>query len=110
MRLDEPEQTDMVPGDGSRDRGALAGQITTDPDLGAGIAYVRLEGNPDPVRVRAAWLSDQDIEAMCAQYAPSPRSTSPVSEMSHERAHDLADRRPVPGLRHRPLPDRRPGR
>src|SRR5437660_6343245 len=71
------------------------------PDLRAGIAYVRLEGNPDPVRVRAAWVSDEDIEAMCVQYAPSPRSTSPVSEMSHERAHDLADRRPVPGLRHR---------
>ena len=75
MRLDEPEQTDMVLGDGSRDRGALADQISTAPDLGAGIAYVRLEGNPDPVR-----------------------------------AHDLADRQPVPGLRHRPLPDRRPGR
>jgi DNA segregation ATPase FtsK/SpoIIIE, S-DNA-T family len=72
MRLDEPEQTDMVLGDGSRDRGALADQISTDPDLGAGIAYVRLEGNPDPVRVRAAWVSDEDIEAMCVQYAPSP--------------------------------------
>jgi len=72
MRLDEPEQTDMVLGDGSRDRGALADQISTAPDLGAGIAYVRLEGNPDPVRVRAAWVSDEDIEAMCVQYAPSP--------------------------------------
>ena len=72
MRLDEPEQTDIVLGDGSRDRGALADQISTDPDLGAGIAYVRLEGNPDPVRVRAAWVSDEDIEAMCVQYAPSP--------------------------------------
>ena len=93
MRLDEPEQTDTVLGDGSRDRGALADQISTAPDLRAGIAYVRLEGNPDPVRVRAAWVSDEDFEAMCVQYAPSPRSTSPVSEMSHERAHDLADQR-----------------
>jgi DNA segregation ATPase FtsK/SpoIIIE, S-DNA-T family len=72
MRLDEPERTDMVLGDGSRDRGALADQISTAPDLGAGIAYVRLEGNPDPVRVRAAWVSDEGIEAMCVQYAPSP--------------------------------------
>jgi len=72
MRLDEPEQTDTVLGDGSRDRGALADQISADPDLRAGIAYVRLEGNPDPVRVRAAWVSDEDFEAMCVQYAPSP--------------------------------------
>ena len=98
----------MVLGDCSRDRGALADQISAGPDLRAGIAYVQLEGNPDPVRVRAAWVSDEDIEAMCVRYAPSPPSTSPVSEMSHERAHDLADRRPVPALRHRPLPDRRP--
>jgi DNA segregation ATPase FtsK/SpoIIIE, S-DNA-T family len=72
MRLDEPEQPDLVLGDGARDRGALADQISSDPDLGAGIAYVRLEGNPDPVRVRAAWVSDEDIDAMCAEYAPLP--------------------------------------
>jgi S-DNA-T family DNA segregation ATPase FtsK/SpoIIIE len=72
MRLDEPEQPDLVLGDGARDRGALADQISTDPDTGSGIAYVRLEGNPDPVRVRAAWVSDEDIDAMCAQYAPLP--------------------------------------
>jgi S-DNA-T family DNA segregation ATPase FtsK/SpoIIIE len=72
MRLDEPEQPDLVLGDGARDRGALADQISTDPEFGGGIAYVRLEGNPDPVRVRAAWVSDEDIDAMCAQYAPLP--------------------------------------
>jgi DNA segregation ATPase FtsK/SpoIIIE, S-DNA-T family len=72
MRLDEPEQPDLVLGDGARDRGALADQISTDPATGAGIAYVRLEGNPDPVRVRAAWVSDDDIDAMCARYAPLP--------------------------------------
>jgi S-DNA-T family DNA segregation ATPase FtsK/SpoIIIE len=52
MRLDEPEQVDMVLGDGARDRGALA----TDPD---------------PVRVRAAWVTDADIRAMVAEYAPA---------------------------------------
>jgi DNA segregation ATPase FtsK/SpoIIIE, S-DNA-T family len=72
MRLDEPDQVDMMLGDGSRDRGALADQISTDPDTGAGIAYVRLEAEPDPVRVRAAWVSDSDIDAMCAEYAFAP--------------------------------------
>src|SRR6185369_1869725 len=43
MRLDEPEQVDMVFGDGARDRGAHADLISTDPSVGAGVAYVRLE-------------------------------------------------------------------
>ena len=72
MRLDEPEQTDTVLGDGSRDRARWPTRSAPTPDLGAGIAYVRLEGNPDPVRVRAAWVSDEDIEATCVQDAPSP--------------------------------------
>ena len=71
MRLDEPEQVDMVLGDGARDRGALADQIPTDPVIGAGVAYVRLATDPDPVRVRAAWVTDADIRAMVAEYAPA---------------------------------------
>ena len=71
MRLDEPEQVDMVLGDGARDRGALAERISTDESIGAGVAYVRLADDPDPVRVRAAWVSDPDICAMCDQYARS---------------------------------------
>jgi S-DNA-T family DNA segregation ATPase FtsK/SpoIIIE len=66
MRLDEPEQVDMVAGDGARDRGALADLISTDPAIGAGVAYVRLESDPDPIRVRAAWVSDADIQSMAA--------------------------------------------
>src|SRR5262249_15351726 len=69
MRLDEPEQVDMVLGDGARDRGALADQISTDEATGAGVAYVRLAHDPDPVRVRAAWVSAPDIRAMCDQHA-----------------------------------------
>jgi S-DNA-T family DNA segregation ATPase FtsK/SpoIIIE len=39
---------------------------------GAGVAFVRLESDPDPVRVRAGWVSDRDIWAMAADYAPEP--------------------------------------
>jgi len=67
MRLDEPEQVDMVLGDGARDRGATADLISTDPATGAGVAFIRLEADPDPVRVRAAWVSDEDIRAMASQ-------------------------------------------
>jgi S-DNA-T family DNA segregation ATPase FtsK/SpoIIIE len=66
MRLDEPEQTDMVLGDGARDRGAACELISSDPATGAGVAFVRLESDPDPVRVRAGWVSDADIGAMAA--------------------------------------------
>jgi S-DNA-T family DNA segregation ATPase FtsK/SpoIIIE len=66
MRLDEPEQVDMVLGDGARDRGALADRISTDPPTGAGVAYIRLATDPDPVRVRAAFVTDTDIAAMAA--------------------------------------------
>ena len=66
MRLDEPEQVDMVLGDGARDRGAACELISTDPAVGAGVAFVRLEADPDPVRVRAGWVTDTDIRDMAA--------------------------------------------
>ena len=82
MRLDEPEQVDMVLGDGARDRGALADQIPADPATGAGVAWVRLADSPDPARVRAAWVSDEDITAMCRGHGQAPGPVQPVSEAS----------------------------
>ncbi|MGI5420953.1 FtsK/SpoIIIE domain-containing protein [Actinomadura luteofluorescens] len=66
LRLDEDEQVDMVLGDGARDRGALADQISSIPEIGAGVGFIRLETTPDPVRVRAAYVSDDDIRDMVA--------------------------------------------
>jgi S-DNA-T family DNA segregation ATPase FtsK/SpoIIIE len=54
----------MVLGDGARDRGAFCDEISADPGTGAGVGYVRLEASPDPVRVRAAFVSDDDIREM----------------------------------------------
>ncbi|MEO3829910.1 FtsK/SpoIIIE domain-containing protein [Actinomadura sp. B10D3] len=70
LRLDEDEQVDMVLGDGARDRGALADQISSVPEIGAGVGFVRLETTPDPVRVRAAYVSDDDIRDMVALGLP----------------------------------------
>jgi DNA segregation ATPase FtsK/SpoIIIE, S-DNA-T family len=64
LRLDEPAQVDMVLGDGAHDRGAACEEISSNPVTGAGVAYVRLEAAPDPVRVRAAFVSDDDIRDM----------------------------------------------
>lgn len=64
LRLDESDQVDMVLGDGARDRGALADQISSLPHVGAGVGYVRLDTTPDPVRVRATYVTDDDITTM----------------------------------------------
>jgi DNA segregation ATPase FtsK/SpoIIIE, S-DNA-T family len=69
LRLDEPAQSDLVLGDGARDRGALCDQISADPATGAGVGFMRIEANPDPVRVRAAYVTDADIHAMVTGYA-----------------------------------------
>ena len=78
LRLDEPAQADLVLGDGAHDRGAVCEEIAADPATGAGVGYVRLEADPDPVRVRAAFVTDDDIHAMTAvvtgpagQFAPA---------------------------------------
>ncbi|WP_433540911.1 FtsK/SpoIIIE domain-containing protein [Streptosporangium sandarakinum] len=68
LRLDESEQVDMVLGDGARDRGALADHISPIPEQGAGVGYVRLETSPDPIRVRAAYVSDADIRDMARDF------------------------------------------
>jgi DNA segregation ATPase FtsK/SpoIIIE, S-DNA-T family len=73
MRLDEPEQVDMVLGDGARDRGAACELISPDPAVGAGVAFVRVEADPDPVRVRAGWVTDTDIQDMTYQIAEDTR-------------------------------------
>ena len=78
MRLDEPEQVDMVLGDGARDRGATCELISTDPASGAGVAFVRLETDPDPVRVRAGWVSDADIWDLADQASTRPLEEVPA--------------------------------
>ena len=72
LRLDEPTQVDLVLGDGARDRGAPCEEISADPAIGAGVGYVRLEASPDPVRVRAAFVSDDDITRHDRRSTPWP--------------------------------------
>lgn len=63
LRLDNPIQVDMVLGEGARDAGARADQIS---ELTPGVAYVRVEGTRELRRVRAAYLDDHDIAALAA--------------------------------------------
>ena len=68
LRLTEDVQVDMVLGRGARDRGAVCDAI---PETLPGVGYVQLEGRREPTRVRAAYVSDDDLAAMAGAYAPA---------------------------------------
>jgi S-DNA-T family DNA segregation ATPase FtsK/SpoIIIE len=63
MRLDEPTQVDMVLGDGVRQRGATAHEISEDTP---GVAWAKLDGRRDPDRVRAFHTTDADLDELSA--------------------------------------------
>jgi S-DNA-T family DNA segregation ATPase FtsK/SpoIIIE len=65
LRLDEKTQVDMVLGDGARDAGAYCDRI---PEATPGVGYVKVDGQREPVRVRAAYIGDDDIDIAAACY------------------------------------------
>jgi S-DNA-T family DNA segregation ATPase FtsK/SpoIIIE len=73
LRLTEASHVDMVLGDGARNRGAVCDQI---PDTMPGVGYVALDGVREPVRVRAAYVTDDDIATMAAEYPTPHQHTS----------------------------------
>jgi S-DNA-T family DNA segregation ATPase FtsK/SpoIIIE len=86
LRLTEPSQVDMVLGDGARNRGALCDQI---PETLPGVGYVALDGVREPKRVRAAYVTDDDIAAMARDYPSPHRHTSrptPADQPGEESA------------------------
>jgi len=70
LRLDTPSQVDMVLGDGMHQMGALADRI---PAGRPGVGYVTVEGIREPIRVRAAYVTDQQIHAQTLEH-PAPSS------------------------------------
>ncbi len=88
MRLDEPEQPDLVLGDGARDRGALADQISTDPTS----APVSPTSGSKATRTRSASAPRGCRMRTSTPCAPSTRPCPPSTwrGVRHERAHDLA--------------------
>jgi S-DNA-T family DNA segregation ATPase FtsK/SpoIIIE len=67
LALVEAEQTDLVLGRGARQRGADCSRI---PLTQPGTAWVWCDGETEPTRVRASWVSDDDIAALAQDYAP----------------------------------------
>ncbi|MBA0124239.1 cell division protein FtsK [Haloechinothrix sp. YIM 98757] len=69
LRLVEAGQVDLVLGDGAHARGARCEAIaTTTP----GVGYVTEDGAAAITRVRAAYLTDEDIRRIAATYRPGP--------------------------------------
>ncbi len=68
LRMTEPDQADLVLGNGARDRGARAEEI---PLSLPGVGYVLHDGNPDPIRVRAAFIDDNEITRTVHTYQPA---------------------------------------
>lgn len=74
LRLDTPSQVDMVLGDGMHAMGAACDRI---PDSLPGVGYVTVEGIREPQRVRACWVSDEEIVAVSRSHpAPADRPSA----------------------------------
>ncbi|MEU6023480.1 FtsK/SpoIIIE domain-containing protein [Micromonospora sp. NPDC047134] len=73
LGLTERAHVDLLLGDGARDRGALADQI---PTSAKGVAYVLLDGQPEPARVRFSYLPDDVIRDMASTF-PAPPEVQP---------------------------------
>jgi S-DNA-T family DNA segregation ATPase FtsK/SpoIIIE len=89
LRLAEAAQVALVLADGARARGARCDEIS---EALPGVGYVGIDGESEPVRVRFAFHSDDDIADLVDKYAPAARTSDPGS--GQDKASSL---RPVEG-------------
>ncbi|TDO62589.1 S-DNA-T family DNA segregation ATPase FtsK/SpoIIIE [Kribbella sp. VKM Ac-2571] len=68
LRLGSSSQVDMVLGEGQRDLGAEADNIALSLP---GVGFIKVENSPVPIRVRAAYVTDDEIKAMARDYRPA---------------------------------------
>src|SRR4029079_15719398 len=76
LRLTEADPVGLVLGQGARDRGARCDQI---PESLPGVGYVGLDGVAEPVRVRFAHITDEDIAQTVTHYAPPQKARGPLT-------------------------------
>jgi S-DNA-T family DNA segregation ATPase FtsK/SpoIIIE len=78
LRLLEDVQVDMVLGRSARQHGAECDQI---PASLPGVGYVILESHREPVRVRAGFVSDDDVADTVREYPPRPAGSETNNEL-----------------------------
>lgn len=88
---------DMALGDGARDRGALADQIPGGPEH-AGIGFVLDDLTRAPVRFRAGWVADADIDELVTRATPPGADVLPFP--THHDPTDTDDRDDERGEEH----------
>ncbi len=76
LRLNEANHVNLALGDGARDRGALADQIPND-DAHKGIAYVGVDDQPEPARIRFSYNTDHDVRWLADTYPAKPEALPP---------------------------------
>lgn len=102
MRLDNPIQVDMVLGEGARDLGATADHIS---EYTPGVAFVRVEGTRAIRRVRASYLTDDDIAGLASSVTASPALSAPRVPKPVDALDGLMNHPdPVPAARACPKP------
>jgi DNA segregation ATPase FtsK/SpoIIIE, S-DNA-T family len=87
LALIEAEQTDLVLGRGARQRGADCSRISL---TAPGVGWVWCDGENEPARVRAGWVTDTDIAAMVDAYAPGAGGPR-VEDLDGQVVIDLTD-------------------
>jgi DNA segregation ATPase FtsK/SpoIIIE, S-DNA-T family len=83
LRLLEDVQVDMVLGRSARLHGAHCDLIP--PSL-PGVGYVVLDGIREPIRVRSAHVSDDDVAHLVDTYTPGHDNSAPVAAITETRS------------------------
>jgi len=83
LRVTAAIHPEMVLGDGARTRGALADEIANVPET-AGIGFKVAERTRTPVRVRAAYATDEDLKAL-VKYVLDERAEAEEQGGTHLR-------------------------
>ncbi|PKW13145.1 FtsK/SpoIIIE domain-containing protein [Saccharopolyspora spinosa] len=84
LRLDSASYVDMCLGEGMRDAGAFADKI---PEYLAGVAYVKKDGRREPLRVRAAYTTDDDITELVKYCTDRGATVTPIRREATDDEH-----------------------
>lgn len=90
-RVDEPLQVNMILGEGAREQGARCDDETVVPHHLAGVGFVKVEGVREPVRVRSAHVTNDDIAEMVRDYAPQQSVAKTSSDVKPTKAKTKND-------------------
>jgi DNA segregation ATPase FtsK/SpoIIIE, S-DNA-T family len=87
LAVNEEDEVALLLGRGARDRGARADKI---PANLQGVAFVEVDGQAEPIRVRFAYIDDDHIRTLCGGWRPDTFDAVPAEVMLTELGGDAA--------------------